>query len=112
MKLAIKVNTVDLACIPRHAVVVKICEVAINQLGIKGDNICVYDVDFTAHSGHHPGPAVGVEVEEVRVGPDVGAVAGHVHGDVAHQPQAQVGSRVLHHRPLAEEDELAKRLPW
>jgi hypothetical protein len=55
VKLAIKVNTVESACIPRHAVVVKICEVAIKQLGIKGSNICVYDVDFTAHSGHHPG---------------------------------------------------------
>lgn len=55
VKVAIKVNTVDAACIPRHAVVVKVCEALISHVGVKGANICVYDVDFTAHSSHHPG---------------------------------------------------------
>ena len=57
VKVAIKVNCVDAACIPRHAVVAKVCQAMMSHLGVKGSNICVYDVNFTAHSGHHPGIA-------------------------------------------------------
>ncbi len=57
VKVAIKVNAVAEACVPRHAVVNKICQALIKHLGVKGGNICVYDVDFAAHSAHHPGIA-------------------------------------------------------
>ncbi|MFH1809971.1 MAG: DUF362 domain-containing protein [Pseudomonadota bacterium] len=57
VKAGIKVNTVYASCIPRHAVLAKICTVLIDELGMAGHNICIYDCDKTAHAGHAAGVA-------------------------------------------------------
>lgn len=55
VKVGIKVNTVYYMCIPRYAVLLKICKVLIDELGVSGSNICIFDSDLTAHAGHAAG---------------------------------------------------------
>ena len=62
------------------------------------------------HPGHHRGAQVGVEAEQGGVRPHVGAVPGHVHGGVAHDPQAQAPGALPQAAPLLEEQELAEGL--
>ena len=57
-------------------------------------------------AGHLGGPEGLVHLEEAGVGPDVGAVLGHVDGQVAQDGDALLGGVVLEGLPLAEEEEL------
>ena len=58
------------------------------------------------HAGLERRPAVGGEVEELGVGPDVGAVVGHEDRDVAHDADAALAGLPAHVRPLLEEEPL------
>jgi hypothetical protein len=49
VKVAIKVNTQSLYCMPRYAVVVKVCEALINYRGVTPANICIYSCKGITH---------------------------------------------------------------
>ncbi len=55
VKAAIKVNTQCADCLPRYAIMVKICNVLINQFQMSGSNICIYDSNYISHVGNQQG---------------------------------------------------------
>ena len=55
VKAAIKVNTQCASCLPRYAIMVKICNVLINQFQMSGSNICIYDSNYISHVGNQQG---------------------------------------------------------
>lgn len=55
VKAAIKVNTQCADCLPRYAIMVKICNVFINQFQMSGSNICIYDSNYISHVGNQQG---------------------------------------------------------
>ena len=58
------------------------------------------------HAGLESGPAVGGELEDLRVRPDVGAVVGDEDRDVAHDLDPAVAGLRAHRGPLLEEQPL------
>ena len=58
------------------------------------------------NSGDDRRLAAFVELEDLAIGPDVGAVAGNVDGDVAHDADAARVGGLAHRRPLREEEPL------
>ncbi len=62
------------------------------------------------HAGDHGGVAGLVEVEQLRVGPDVGAVVGDEDRGVPDDPQPQAPGPTPQRRPLPEEHELPEHV--
>src|SRR5689334_3495966 len=60
------------------------------------------------HPRHHQGRAVLVELEELLMGPDIGAVVGDEDRNVADDPYAKAVDIRLDCRPLGGEDPLDK----
>ena len=60
------------------------------------------------HSGHEARPALLIEYEQVRVGPDIARVGRNEKRKVADQVQAAGPSSLLEACPLAEQQELCK----
>ncbi len=58
------------------------------------------------HAGHHLQPALGIQPEKVRVGPDIGTVVGDEDGQVAEQQHVPFACILVQSPPLLEEQEL------